>query len=99
MQRSVSPCPAVMYGSDLWTGGNTKRRHVGNQTAVYGERDPEPGSDKSTFAKYTSVENNNKTPDTLFTSHCLDVYLTGRKGIEEDGRGNMKCVLFMPFMQ
>lgn len=79
-QWSVSPCPAVMYGSDLWAGGNRKRRHVGNQTAVYGGRGHEPGSDKSASVKYTSVENNSKTSDTVFISHCLDVYLSVRRG-------------------
>lgn len=69
-----------MYGSDLWAGGNRKRRHVGNQTAVCGGRGHEPGSDKSASVKYTSVENNSKTSDAVFISHCLDVYLSVRRG-------------------
>lgn len=28
MQRSVSPCPPVMYGGDLWAGGNRKQREA-----------------------------------------------------------------------
>lgn len=82
MQWSVSPCPAVMYGSDLWAGGNRKRGHVGNEAAVYGGRGREPGSDNSASVKYTSVGNNSKTSDAVFISHLLNVYRSVRRGIQ-----------------
>lgn len=48
VQWSVAPCQAVMYGSDLWAGGNRKHGHVGNQTAVSGE---EAGSQQICICK------------------------------------------------
>lgn len=66
MQWSVAPCQAVMYGSDLWAGGNRKHGHVGNQMAVYGEK---AGSQKSASVKYTFVGKITTKHLTVFILH------------------------------